>query len=142
MLFRIDDNHGMLNGTSNFLRRRSMETHVGDKIRNLTHLLLFLSIRDTRNARIFIDLVLLRIESLKIFQSVGAFDRAAVIGDDENGVPIKVGARETLRYSVMDCNRIVSGRVLTCTQNFTCFTIPIVHYQLRNLESSTMRIAN
>src|ERR1044072_7594141 len=155
MLLRIDNHHRMTNSSCKLVMRCTMNRHVGDQIRDVTHLMaLAIGIRTLRTVfdslggsivpttingqHTIIRFVNLRIEVLELPQRRFMYDLLTSVGNHNNMITIKVRTRQMLCYLGMDQHCIWD----IGTKNLPSIPITVVNRQFRNLKRTRMRIPN
>ena len=141
MLFRINNDHGMLDGTSNIAFRCAAKSHVSNKIGNNPHLFLFfLFLHEAHAIGISFGhgICNLGVEVFQILQSGGGFNiDFARLWNCYNRIAIKISTRQTFCNLCVDANCILHIAEIPAPGQ-----ILIIDRYNRNLEGSCMRKTN
>ena len=141
VLLCIDNNHRMLDSTSQFLFRRTTKSHVRDEVRDNAHFtLLLFFFHETHVVGIAFRNSICRLR-IKVFQIIQRTSRLNWhFGGDRNshnGIAVKVCAGQTLCHLGVDTNSILNLSEIALAAD-----IFVVDSNNRNLKGSGMRIAN
>ena len=142
VLLGIDDHHGMTDRTFNVLRIGTLDGHIGDQVRDLTHLHL-LALLGNQTGIVGLDVLgqsvpLRRIKILQTVQRRRMLDLSFVVRNDQHGITIEVRTRQNLGDMMVDTDGILrfAGQVLQA------FLVAIVHHEFWHLEGAGVRESN
>ena len=105
MLLCVDDYLAVLHGTHHLVLIGTLDTHVSDEVRDLTHLCLSALLSHLLHA-ITVWILTLSIKALHTPEGFACLDTTCVVRDSNDCVTIEVCTRQLLCYISIDTNSI------------------------------------
>src|SRR5690606_10125735 len=128
--------HGVTNSTSELGMCSTLNRHVSNEVRHITHLEL-LGTSTHRLHTLIRRIGGLRIETLQTLKRSRRLNRTVVVRNDQNSITIKVSTRQTRGNLRIDTNSI-----LCLLKNRVTFLVTFVDRQPRNLKDTTGWVSN